>query len=440
MRKEKWSQQQTITSIDNTTKLCVITGTGSTITNKIIKPSNLGLLVTPTITGSTTIIGDDPILAIDAAAGTSPSIEFSVGGVPMLELRTEGYYTDYGTSLIAKNRLSFLATSGVTIGGLGYPSTHISGNIGSSNSILNDYGSSNNHIGYKSLLLIDVDNGTRNTVYGNESMEYTTGGTNNTAIGSNAIRRMVSGNNNTGLGYNALNSLKTGDTNTAIGSYAMSALAYGNNNISIGYRAGLLEANEIYGLRHAEGSIFIGSNSKSLATGSTNEIVIGANAIGRGYNTITIGNDLIERTYIGGDILSFGSDDYNIGSPDGYWNIIYCGSSAIDLSDERLKTSVSGLTINEINASKDLARELGVYKFLSAIKSKGFENARKHIGMTVQRAIEIMKSHGLNPFDYGFICYDIKNNGEDVYSFRYVELLNFIARGFDERLRVLEGV
>lgn len=32
--------------------------------------------------------------------------------------------------------------------------------------------------------------------------------------------------------------------------------------------------------------------------------------------------------------------------------------------------------------------------------------ARQHIGMTVQRAIEILRSHGLDPFAYGFICYD----------------------------------
>lgn len=32
--------------------------------------------------------------------------------------------------------------------------------------------------------------------------------------------------------------------------------------------------------------------------------------------------------------------------------------------------------------------------------------ARQHIGMTVQKTIEVMQSFNLDPFAYGFICYD----------------------------------
>ena len=139
-------------------------------------------------------------------------------------------------------------------------------------------------------------------------------------------------------------------------------------------------------------------------------------------------------------------------------------------------------------AAKQLSREIGTYKFLSAVAEKG-ESARKHIGMTVQRAIEIMQDNNLNPFEYGFICFDswddeyktipaveaieaveayvetvehdngviekifhdaipaveakpertikIKSAGE-IYSFRYEELLAFICRGFEVRLSALE--
>jgi len=68
-----------------------------------------------------------------------------------------------------------------------------------------------------------------------------------------------------------------------------------------------------------------------------------------------------------------------------------------------------------------------------------------------------MQAHGLDPFRYGFICYDqwdeqaevIDQDSGDViqpyrpagdrYSFRHDELLLFIARGIDARLAALEA-
>src|SRR5690606_32932035 len=48
----------------------------------------------------------------------------------------------------------------------------------------------------------------------------------------------------------------------------------------------------------------------------------------------------------------------------------------------------------------------GAYQWLASIEGKGHENARLHIGMTVQRAIEVFVAHGLDPMRYGCICYD----------------------------------
>lgn len=63
------------------------------------------------------------------------------------------------------------------------------------------------------------------------------------------------------------------------------------------------------------------------------------------------------------------------------------------------------MTDAEIAASKALAKEIGTFKFLASIQEKG-SAARSHIGMTVQRAIEIMQAQGLDPFAYAFICFD----------------------------------
>ena len=167
----------------------------------------------------------------------------------------------------------------------------------------------------------------------------------------------------------------------------------------------------------------------------------------------------------------------SIGSAAKRWNTIYAATALINTSDARSKTSVSQMTDAEINASKQISKEIGTYKFLDAIASKG-DAARTHIGMTVQRAIEIMNVNGLDPMNYGFICYDewgdefvhhsalearnsiVDDSGNIIrqaqeaksawveqtqyagnrYGFRVDELLLFISRGFEARLSKLEGV
>ena len=138
------------------------------------------------------------------------------------------------------------------------------------------------------------------------------------------------------------------------------------------------------------------------------------------------------------------------------WSVIYAGTGTINTSDAREKTAVSSLTDAEIAASCDMAKAIGTYQWLSSVAEKG-SSARLHIGMTVQQAISIMQSHGLDPFRYGFICYDNweetpevidKETGDvtqpyraagDRYSFRTDELNLFLARGFDARLTALEA-
>jgi hypothetical protein len=101
-----------------------------------------------------------------------------------------------------------------------------------------------------------------------------------------------------------------------------------------------------------------------------------------------------------------GTDNvFSMGVSGSRWSVIYAATGAINTSDAREKTAVSALTSAEIEASKALAKEIGTYKFLNAVAEKG-DKARMHVGMTVQRAIEIMTGHGLQPTAYGFICHD----------------------------------
>lgn len=189
------------------------------------------------------------------------------------------------------------------------------------------------------------------------------------------------------------------------------------------------------------------------------------------------------RWRINGTDHSFrpGTDNaYSVGSPSARPSVLYAGSGTINVSDGRLKTTVEKLNSSEISAAVALASEIGSYRFLAEMREKSAigQEARLHIGMTVQRAIEVMEGYGLDPFKYGFICYDkweatpqvirkwdaeydeegnqVTEAGEEIvqkaveagdrYSFRMDELYAFIAGGqhalitsLNERLLKIEN-
>jgi len=85
---------------------------------------------------------------------------------------------------------------------------------------------------------------------------------------------------------------------------------------------------------------------------------------------------------------------------------IFAGTANINTSDGRDKSEVRKFTDQEISAALELADEIGIYQWLESIDEKGIDAARLHSGLTVQRAIEVMESHGLVPIRYGWICHD----------------------------------
>jgi hypothetical protein len=108
---------------------------------------------------------------------------------------------------------------------------------------------------------------------------------------------------------------------------------------------------------------------------------------------------------VAGAVIPMVDNTQNIGSASFRMATVYAGTGTINTSDAREKTAVTALTDAEIAAAKALAVELGSFKFLSSVAEKGAA-ARSHIGMTVQRAIEIMLAHDLDPMAYAFICHD----------------------------------
>ena len=129
---------------------------------------------------------------------------------------------------------------------------------------------------------------------------------------------------------------------------------------------------------------------------------------------------------------------HTLGAGGARWSTVYAATGAINTSDARLKTPVAALADPEVAAARDLAREIGAFRFLEAVARKG-EAARLHVGLTVQAAIDVMARHGLDPLRYGFICRD-EVEGGDVHGFRSDELALFLIRGLEARLTALEAL
>lgn len=186
-----------------------------------------------------------------------------------------------------------------------------------------------------------------------------------------------------------------------------------------------------------------------------------ATATGAGitFSTTAVGTtNRVDRWKISdAGVMYPGKDNaYSIGNSSLRVSSVYAANGAIQTSDARLKSEVRKFTDNEIAAAKLLSQEIGIYSWLAKQAEEG-EDAREHIGLTVQRAIEIMESCGLDPMHYGFICHDEweeediiigyeddvnpiigKKEAGDRYSFRYDQLNLFIARGIEARLSALE--
>lgn len=178
----------------------------------------------------------------------------------------------------------------------------------------------------------------------------------------------------------------------------------------------------------------------------------------RNINFKTATTTLWSMSGANGGAMTPGQDNTRaIGSAGLRCSEIYAGNGAINTSDAREKTEVRQMTASELRVAKALASEIGIYQFLASIEDKG-EGARLHVGLTVQRAIELFQEAGLDPTRYGFVCHDewgeewseeTKEDGSvsrvlihgpgDRYGFRYEQLALFIMRGIEHRMKALEA-
>ena len=239
--------------------------------------------------GTTTLYSDGLSLKtnkrIDAPGLELGSTTTSSGGIVFKDgvrfLHDFHHPTGDTVAPIGHNVFLGMLAGNVTMGSTATSSSHSSHNVG---------------VGY--MALVDCTTGYANTALGSFSLYTNTTGYHNVAVGWRSLYINNTGNYNSGIGFESLLYNTTGSNNIAVGRTSLVNNRTGSNNIGIGYNAG---SNTATGNNTtSENSIYIGVNTKAAANGDVNEIVIGDSAIGKGSDTVQIGNSFVTDTYISG--------------------------------------------------------------------------------------------------------------------------------------------
>lgn len=167
-------------------------------------------------------------------------------------------------------------------------------------------------------------------------------------------------------------------------------------------------------LRQTVGALSVARQFVDRTTGSavSVEIITGDSS---GATT----HDLRATTLISSRHIPNTDGTRGLGAADARWSTVYAATGAINTSDARHKTDVRAMSTTEITVAKALLAEIGMYQFLDSVAENGADAARWHVGMTVQRAIEIFEEHGLDPFRNSFVCYDEWEDQYEEYAAEY---------------------
>jgi hypothetical protein len=141
-----------------------------------------------------------------------------------------------------------------------------------------------------------------NSAFGTEALLQNTSGYGNIAFGVHALKLNTTGVENCAFGGGPFFNNTTGSYNVAIGSLAYYYKSTGNYNVAVGWQAGYNFGTPSSGsqVTSASNCTLIGSFATPLSSGTSNEIVIGYEAIGKGSNTVAIGNTAITNTHLTG--------------------------------------------------------------------------------------------------------------------------------------------
>ncbi len=234
----------------------------------------------------------------------------SAVGVSALQNNTTGYYNSaVGVNALISNTTGYY-NSAVGVNALYSNTTGFNNSAVGLNALYyNTTGYQNSAVGVSALQ--NNTTGYYNSALGVSALYSNTTGFNNSAVGLNALYYNTTGVQNSAVGVQALQNNTTGTNNSALGVDALRNNTTGYYNSAVGVNAGRYTnaggANET-----SNNSLYLGYDTRASASGNTNEIVIGANNLGGGSNSVTLGNTSITQTTLQGNVRA---GTYDGGAP-----------------------------------------------------------------------------------------------------------------------------
>ena len=303
---------------------------GGTSTSGITATGNTGPLASSTgvltITPSTTFDGT-VVLSVKSIGTSSASSTFAnSSGTSNIEVRASSDVTNIFIGLNAGRRVT-TGNLNTFIGyqsGLNTTTGYFNSFIGYNSGLNNTIGMQNVFVGHRSgennissaNTFIGVFSGqsnitgNTNTFIGYYSGQNNTTGNTNTFIGESSSISNTSGNNNLSIGNSSGRSNTSGNNNCYIGIDSGYYNISGINNVFLGNFSGKFISDGSTANAITNNSIYIGYNTKALASSQTNQIVIGYNSTGLGSNTTVIGTtSTITATMYGRNLIGSTTDD-----------------------------------------------------------------------------------------------------------------------------------
>ena len=278
------------------TSTLAFTGTSST---GPLASSTAVLTITPTTDFNGTVVLS--IKSIGTSSASSTFANSSGGGI--VEVRASGLTNNvfFGNGAGRRNTTGNDNTFFGYITGqnntTGTQNVFIGNGTGTSNTI----GGQNTFVGISAGF--SNTTGISNTFIGQAAGNQNTTGSTNTFLGITAGFSTSSGLDNVFLGGNAGYFNSSANYNTSVGSASGFNNTTGANNVFFGRNAGRFISDGSTSNAITDNSIYIGYNTKALASSQTNQIVIGYNSTGLGSNTTVLGNSSTVTTAIYGNLL-----------------------------------------------------------------------------------------------------------------------------------------